>query len=63
VLALVARGLSSKDIAHSLYITPKTVAHHIEHIYTKTGATNRVAASLFATEHGLLSPPPSQHAE
>ena len=36
------------------YITPKTVDHHIGHIYMKIGATNRVAASLYATEHGLL---------
>ena len=35
-------------------ITPKTVSSHIEHIYTKIGASNRVGASLFATEHGLI---------
>ena len=56
VLGLLARGLQSKEIAQRLYITTKTVGHHIEHIYTKTGASNRVGASLYATEHGLLSP-------
>jgi HD-GYP domain-containing protein (c-di-GMP phosphodiesterase class II) len=56
VLRLVARGLASKEIGQRLHITPKTVGHHIEHIYTKIGASNRVAASLFATEHGLLGP-------
>jgi HD-GYP domain-containing protein (c-di-GMP phosphodiesterase class II) len=54
VLRLVARGLKSKEIAAELHITAKTVGRHIEHIYAKTGATNRVGASLFATEHGLL---------
>jgi HD-GYP domain-containing protein (c-di-GMP phosphodiesterase class II) len=54
VLRLVARGLSSKQIATQLVITPKTARNHIEHIYTKIDATSRVAASLFATEHGLL---------
>ena len=54
VLRLVARGLSSKQIATQLVITPKTARNHIEHIYTKIGASSRVAASLFATEHGLL---------
>jgi HD-GYP domain-containing protein (c-di-GMP phosphodiesterase class II) len=54
VLALLARGLASKEIANLLYITPKTVSHHIGHIYLKIGATNRVVASLYATEHGLL---------
>jgi len=54
VLRLVARGLSSKQIATELVITPKTARNHIEHIYAKIGASSRVAASLFATEHGLL---------
>jgi DNA-binding NarL/FixJ family response regulator len=54
VLRLVARGLSSKQIATQLVITPKTARNHIEHIYAKIGASSRVAASLFATEHGLL---------
>jgi HD-GYP domain-containing protein (c-di-GMP phosphodiesterase class II)/DNA-binding CsgD family transcriptional regulator len=54
VLRLVARGLSSKQIAAQLVITPKTARNHIEHIYAKIEATSRVAASLYATEHGLL---------
>ena len=54
VLRLVARGLSSKQIAVELVITPKTARNHIEHIYTKIDASSRVAAGLFATEHGLL---------
>jgi HD-GYP domain-containing protein (c-di-GMP phosphodiesterase class II)/DNA-binding CsgD family transcriptional regulator len=54
VLRLVARGLSSKQIATELVITPKTARNHIEHIYTKIDASSRVEAGLFATEHGLL---------
>ena len=54
VLRLLARGLSSKQIASELVITPKTARNHIEHIYTKIDASSRVGASLFATEHGLL---------
>jgi HD-GYP domain-containing protein (c-di-GMP phosphodiesterase class II) len=56
VLKLLARGHKTKQIAEELVIAPKTVGHHIGHIYTKIGASNRVAASLFATEHGLLGP-------
>ena len=55
VLRLLARGLSSKEIASRLVISPKTARHHIEHIYVKIGVSNRAAASLFATQHGLLS--------
>lgn len=57
VLRLVSRGLSSKEIAAQLVITPKTARNHIEHIYTKIGASSRVTASLFAMQHGLLSGP------
>jgi HD-GYP domain-containing protein (c-di-GMP phosphodiesterase class II) len=62
VLRLLARGLSNKEIATRLVISPKTVANHVEHIYAKIGASNRAAASLFAMHHGLipeeeLSPP------
>lgn len=59
VLRLLARGLPSKEIANELVISPKTARNHIEHIYVKTGATNRVAASLFAIKHGLLTDPPA----
>ena len=54
VLRLLARGLSSREIAVRLVISPKTARNHIEHIYTKIGASNRVTASLFAVQHGLL---------
>ena len=54
VLRLAARGMTNKDIAAVLVISPKTVANHIEHIYTKIGASNRAMASLFAMKSGLL---------
>ncbi|MGH2951881.1 MAG: HD domain-containing phosphohydrolase [Solirubrobacterales bacterium] len=54
VLALVARGHSNKEIAARLYVTPKTVSNHVEHIYAKIDVSSRAAASLFATQHGLL---------
>ncbi len=54
VLRLLARGLSNKQIAERLVISPKTVGNHAEHIYAKTGASTRAAAGLFAMQHGLL---------
>ena len=41
VLQLLARGLSNKEIAERLVISPKTAGNHIEHIYAKIGASNR----------------------
>ena len=54
VLKLLARGLSNKEIAERLVISPKTAANHIEHIYAKIDASTRATASLFAMQHGLL---------
>ena len=61
VLQLLARGLSNKEIAERLVISRKTAGHHVEHIYAKTGTTNRALASLFAASHGLIrTRPPSR---
>jgi DNA-binding CsgD family transcriptional regulator len=54
VLKLVARGLPNKEVARLLVISPKTVGNHVEHIYSKIGASTRAEASLFAMRHGLL---------
>jgi DNA-binding NarL/FixJ family response regulator len=35
-------------------ITPKTATNHVEHIYTKLGVTSRAAATLYATQRGLM---------
>ncbi|MDQ0093757.1 HD domain-containing phosphohydrolase [Paeniglutamicibacter psychrophenolicus] len=53
VLRLLCRGMDHQKIAAALVISPKTVRNHIEHIYLKTGAANRVSATLFALENGL----------
>jgi HD-GYP domain-containing protein (c-di-GMP phosphodiesterase class II) len=54
VLKLLAQGLSNKEIAARLVISPKTAGNHIEHIYAKIDASSRATASLFAVQHGLL---------
>jgi HD-GYP domain-containing protein (c-di-GMP phosphodiesterase class II) len=62
VLRLLARGLSNKEIAERLVISPKTVGNHVEHIYSKINASTRAGAGLFAMQRGLLPeeefPPP-----
>jgi hypothetical protein len=45
---------SVKAIAKRLSISPMTVSSHAEHIYAKTGATNRATLALFAAHHGVL---------
>ena len=58
VLALLARGLATKQIARQLGISPKTCDHHIQSLYAKAGVSTRAAATLFALEHGLVSADP-----
>jgi DNA-binding CsgD family transcriptional regulator len=57
VLQLLARGLTNKEIADVLVISPKTAGRHIEHIYAKIGVSNRARAGLFAVTHGLMGEP------
>ena len=54
VLGLVIRGLSNRQMAEALFVSPKTVDHHIQHIYDKIGVSTRVGATLFALKHGLV---------
>jgi HD-GYP domain-containing protein (c-di-GMP phosphodiesterase class II) len=54
VLGLIARGAATGDVAGQLGISRKTAGTHIERIYTKTGASSRSTATLFALRNGLL---------
>jgi DNA-binding CsgD family transcriptional regulator len=51
VLTLVGEGLTSREIAQRLYLSPRTVEKHVERMLGKTGAANRAAlAALSAAE-------------
>jgi HD-GYP domain-containing protein (c-di-GMP phosphodiesterase class II) len=54
ILALIARGRSDREIARQLAVAPKTVSNHVQNIYAKLGIGSRAAATLFATQHGLV---------
>ena len=53
VLGLVARGMTSAQIAKELFLSPRTVEAHLASIYHKLGVTSRAGATRFAFEHGL----------
>jgi HD-GYP domain-containing protein (c-di-GMP phosphodiesterase class II) len=55
VLRWAARGLTNKEIAAQLVVSPRTVQHHLAHVYEKTGRRTRAGAALFAVEHGLVT--------
>jgi NarL family two-component system response regulator LiaR len=55
VLALVVEGLTNREIADRLSISPATVRHHVSACISKLGAANRAQAAALAVEHQLTS--------
>jgi DNA-binding CsgD family transcriptional regulator len=55
VVALLARGLQTKQVARRLGISVKTADHHVQNAYAKIGVSTRAAAALFAMQHGLVA--------
>jgi DNA-binding CsgD family transcriptional regulator len=55
VLSLLAEGLSNTELAGRLFISPKTVDHHVSSILSKLGATNRREAADVGRQMGLLT--------
>jgi HD-GYP domain-containing protein (c-di-GMP phosphodiesterase class II) len=55
VVAMLARGLQTKQVAGTLGISVKTADRHVQNAYRKMGVSSRAAATLFAMEHGLVA--------
>lgn len=56
VLALVARGLTNKEIADRLVISEKTARNHISHILDKLNLSRRSEAAAYAVRKNLVPP-------
>ncbi len=55
VLRLIAARRSNPEIAATLFVSETTVKTHINHLFAKIGARNRVQAVRYAYDHGLGS--------
>jgi predicted ATPase/class 3 adenylate cyclase/DNA-binding NarL/FixJ family response regulator len=55
VLRLLAGGRASGEIASELFISTRTAEHHIQHIYTKIGVSNRASATRWAITHQVVT--------
>ena len=53
VAALLALGLTNRQIAQRLVVTERTVGAHVEHILDKLGFASRHQVGAWADEHGL----------
>jgi DNA-binding NarL/FixJ family response regulator len=57
VLALLAHGLSNREIASRLVISAKTVEHHVSQILSKLGLRSRAEAAAYAASHDMSERP------
>ena len=57
ILQLVATGLTNREIAQKLTISPNTVKVHLSNIYEKLQVASRTEATLFGIEHGIVDVP------
>jgi DNA-binding NarL/FixJ family response regulator len=51
VLRLLAEGLSNREIAERLFISPKTAEHHVSRVYAKLGVSTRAEAAAYAVRN------------
>lgn len=58
VLTRAAMGQTNQAIAQALFLSPRTVHSHIEHMLRKTGSASRAEATALAVRDGLLRPAP-----
>jgi len=56
VAALVAQGLTNRQIAERLVVTERTAAAHVEHILAKLGFSSRTQIGVWAAGQGLAAP-------
>jgi two-component system, NarL family, response regulator len=55
VLALVAKGMSNKEIAAALFVAEDTVKNHLKHAFSKLGVSDRTEAAMLAVQKGILA--------
>ncbi len=55
ILTLIAQGLTDKEIAEKVFLSPLTVTTHRKNILSKLGLKNKVELTRFAMEYKLIN--------
>ena len=56
VVKLIAEGNTTREIAHALTISPRTVERHRENVLAKLGVRDRTELTRYAIRNGLIEP-------
>ncbi len=56
VLALLSEGLPDKEISRRLFISERTVHHHVSSVLAEIGVSSRTAAARQAAQMGIGTP-------
>ena len=56
VLALISAGLANREISQRLFISERTVQHHVTAVLAKIGVPSRTAAAREAARIGIAGP-------
>ena len=54
IIQLCVKGLNAKEMAEVLCISPRTVEHHKENIFKKSGCNSALELMKYAMQHGLV---------
>jgi DNA-binding CsgD family transcriptional regulator len=57
VARLVAQGLTNREVAEQLFVSPHTVSSHLRSVFTKLGINSRLALASTAAKHDTTAKP------
>jgi DNA-binding CsgD family transcriptional regulator len=52
----VVRGLTNREVAERLFVSPHTVSTHLRHVFEKLKLNSRVELASVAARHGIPAP-------
>jgi DNA-binding CsgD family transcriptional regulator/N-acetylneuraminic acid mutarotase len=63
VVEQVAQGLTNREVAERLYLSPNTIKVHLRNIFTKAGVASRTELSMMAVQEGWIEVPGAETEE